>query len=373
MSRFSYFTRLLKADLKRVTKYIPSLLISVCILFTVCASAGYVISKNLYKENKFTAVNVGYYLSPSEDSDMTELALGMLKKMESIEESASIFPVDTIEDGYRMLEQGEILFFIIVPEDFFTGLMDSTNTPLEVVVQDTSTISSYVANELFLSYANYLTTAQAAIYSVIDTLRAHEFDEDFVYQTDMKVNLVFTERVINKDSYIQTVDATGEGNGTLIQHYLSAAVMLVLLLLAVILMPFIQGHNSGVTKVLKTHKINNFHIFISNVICTIPALYISYIPCFIGLSIYNKQIFGFGLITVIPAIILLALIMNLAGIFSRHVFTGNMIVFCITLAITYIGGGFLPHAMLPSAIQKISAFLPGEYLIKLFGHSLFGL
>lgn len=373
MSRFSLFTRLLKADLKRITKYIPSLLISVCILFTVCASAGYVISKNLYKENKFTAVNVAYYLTPSEDSNMTELALGMLNEMESIKESASIFPVETIDEGYRMLDNGEILFFIIVPEAFFTGLMDSTNTPLNIVVRDTSTVSSYIANELFLSYASYLGTAQAAIYSVIDTLRAHDFDEEFVHETDMAVNLVFTERVINKDSYINTIDASGEGNGTLLQHYLAAAVMLVLLLLAVILMPFIQGHTAGVTKMLSTHKIGSFHIFITNFICTIPALYIAFIPCFIGLSIYNKSFYALGLLSVIPAIIIIAFIINLVGIVSHHVFTGNMIAFCITLTITYIGGGFLPMSMLPAVVQKASAVLPGEYLIRMFGHALFGL
>lgn len=373
MSRLSLFMHLLRANFKRMTKYIPSLLISVCIMFTICASAGYIVSKKIYKENKFTTVNVAYYLSPSEDASKTELALHMLKEMESIKESVSIFPVASIEDGYRMLENEEILFFILVPENFFTGLMDSTNTPLTLIVRDTSTVAAYVSNELFLSYASYLGVAQAAIYSVIDTLRSHDFDETFVHETDLAVNLVFTERVINKDSYIQTIDATGKENGTLILHYLSAAVMLVLFLLAVILMPFIQGHSSGVANVLNTRKINIFHIFISNFICTIPALYVAYIPCFLSLSIFNKRIFLSGLFKAIPAIIIIAFIINLVGIASRHIFTGNMIAFCLTLAFTYIGGGFLPRIMLPSAIQHISAALPGEYLITLFQHALFGL
>ena len=42
------------------------------------------------------------------------------------------------------------------------------------------------------------------------------------------------------------------------------------------------------------------------------------------------------------------------------------------IAIAYIGGGILPHAMLPRIIQNISTYLPGQYLISNLAHSLFG-
>lgn len=372
MNRFSQFIRLLRADFKRATKYIPSMLISMCILFVVCVFAGYAISKNLYKANSFTAVQVAYYMAESDDADMTQLSVELLQEVDSVKDTASIFKVDSIEDGYRMLEDGEILFFIVVPEEFFNGIMDGTNPPLDIVVRDTSTVASYITNEVFLSYAGYLSIAQSGIYSVLDTMRANNFSEDEVHELDIRVNLTFLDRM-NKDSYMEVVDATDEGNGTLLQHYMASALMLVLLLLSVVLMPFIQGHSVGTTKLLSIRKINCFHIFLSNLICTIPALYLAFLPCYIGISIYNQDFYGPGLLTVLPSICGIAIIMNLVGLFSRHVFTGNMLVFCITLVIAYIGGGILPHSLLPSVVQSISHVLPGEYLISGFAHALFGI
>ncbi|MDD6327046.1 MAG: ABC transporter permease [Lachnospiraceae bacterium] len=372
MNRFSQFIRLLRADFKRVTKYIPSMLISVSILFVVCACAGYVISKNLYKENSFSAVNVAYYMAESEDADMTLLSVEMLQEVDSVKNTASIFRVDSIEEGYNMLENGDILFFIVIPEQFFNGIVDGTNTPLDIIVRDTSSVSSYITNEVFLSYAAYLSIAQSCIYSVLDVTRANDFPADEIHDLDIRVNLTFIDRM-NKDSYMDVVDATDEGKGTLLQHYLASALMLVLLLLSVVLMPFIQGHSGGITKLLKLRKINNIHIFLSNLICSIPAFYLAFIPCYIGISIYNKSLFAPGLLTVLPSICTITIIVNLVGLISRHIFTGNMILFCITLILAYIGGGLLPHAFLPSAIQAISRVLPGEYLIAGFAHALFGI
>lgn len=373
MNKKDIFISLVIADLKRLKKYIFQIIVSVILVLIVCTAAGIVISKNIYKEDEFQAVRLAYYLPDDDDKKYNKLAIGMLEEMRSMQESAEMMQVSSIEEGYKMLENGDISYFIIVPEDFFSGIMDSTNPTLDIIVNDNSSITSYIANELFISYAKYLGIAQAGIYSALDTVREHGFSPDQVYDVQDKVNLIFLDRSLNKDGYINTVDATNEGSYSLLQHYFASALMLSLFFVSFVIMPFLRGYNSGIYKKLSTYGINESHIFFSRLVCTCLALYVAFIPCFIGISIYNRSIHILGLIIAIPAIMLIALIIAFISSFSSNVFSGNIITLVIALLIVYIGGGIIPSALLPSVVQTLSNITPGKYVIKCLSIALFGL
>ena len=57
------FLFLAKANLKRLTKYLPHLIISVFILLAICMTAGMVIAENIYKDKERQPVPVAYYLT----------------------------------------------------------------------------------------------------------------------------------------------------------------------------------------------------------------------------------------------------------------------------------------------------------------------
>lgn len=374
----NYASNLIWTDLKRLKHYIAPILISVSILLCVCAAAGSFISRNVYREQTFNTIRLAYYLPDDDDKRYNMLALGMLEKMNSIQESAELIQVDSIETGYRLLEQNDVLFFIVVPDNFFSGIMDSTNPPLDIIVKNRASISSYVANELFLAYAGYLGTAQAGIYSALDTARAHELEPGQIAAIQDRVNLIYLDHALNKDHYIKTEDATSEGQYTLLQHYIASALMLSLFFMTFMLAPLIGRRGNGVLCRFKSYKINAFHVFISNMICTVCALYIAYLPCFFGISLWQfiteqQRFYPLGLITILPAILAIALIINIINVLCDNQIVNHMAVLIITLGITYIGGGILPPALLPSALRGLSPFLPGEHIMAIIGHSLFGI
>lgn len=373
MRKTTMFFNLICANLKRLRHYIAPVLASVIILLSVCAAAGMIISKNIYKEQTFTTISLAYYLPEDDDKKYNLLALGMLEEMRSMQETAELIQVSDIEDGYRMLESGDVLFFIIVPDNFFSGIMDSTNPPLDIVVRDNSSVSSYVANELFLSYGRYLSIAQAGIYSALDTVRSHELDSEQIYNIQDKVNLIYLDRALNKDGYIETKDATDEGNLSLQQHYIAVAIMLTLFFTSFMIAPLIQKYNPGMNLQIKVHNLGIFHIFLSNFISTICILYIAYVPCWAAVSLWQRSRYPAGLLTVVPCILLIALFINIINALCSSTIVNHMILLVFTLGIAYIGGGILPSAMLPEIIQRLSAHMPGAYMISAIGHSIFGI
>lgn len=374
----NYVSNLIRTDLRRLKYYIAPILISVGILLCACTAAGVFISKNVYREQTFDTIKLAYYLPDDDDKRYNMLALGMLEKMKSMQETAELIQVDSRETGYRLLEQNDVLFLIVVPDNFFSGIMDSTNPPLDIIVKNRASISSYVANELFLSYAGYLGTAQAGIYSALDTARAHELTPEQVAAVQDRVNLIYLDRSLNKDHYIKTEDATAEGQYTLLQHYIASALMLSLFITGFILTPLIGRRGRGVTCQFVSYKIKSCHVFISSLICAICALYLAYLPCFLGISLWQfiaerQDIYAPGLIMVLPAVFIIAFIITGIHMLCENQIVSNLTILIITLGITYIGGGILPPALLPAALRQLSPFLPGEHIMAIIGHSLFGI
>ncbi|MDE6026049.1 MAG: ABC transporter permease [Lachnospiraceae bacterium] len=366
------FSSLMRANLKRLTKYIPSIIASVFIVLIICTFAGALLSSGIYKEKTREKLCVAYYI-PKEDNDRyTALALDMLQDIDSINEVTSLVRVSEIEDGYNMLDSGEAMYFLIVPKKFMTGILDSTNPPIDIVVKDNSSIDSYITNELFLSLASYLGIAQAAVYSALDICRAVGFTSEQVSDIQTSVNLTFLDRSLNKSEFIQEYNATSEGSYSLKAHYMACAVMISLFFTGFALMPFMQGYNNGITNKLFTVGIYQSHIFAQNFVCMLVSILIAYIPCHLAINAYMGQITLTQLYYIIPSSIIIALILAFAGTVTKNEFTGNMLLFVAVLIMAYIGGGILPDAFLPKAVNQISEYMPGKYLIAWISHSLFG-
>ena len=243
MNSINIFFKLLKANLKRLKKYILPVLASIMILLLICGGAGIFISNNLYKEGISKTVSIAYYLPQDEDYRFNNFGLNIIKDLEGTKEVVDLIEVTSIEEGYELLENGEVLYYIIVPEMFFSGIMDSTNPELTILFADNSDITSYISNELFTAYARYLGTAQAGVYSALDTLRYHDLSSDTIYDLQNTVNMTFLDRALNKDNYLNKMDATSESGYTLIEHYMAVALMLSLFFVSFVLMPYLQGYN----------------------------------------------------------------------------------------------------------------------------------
>lgn len=366
------FLHLISANLKRLKSYIPSIFIAVLILLIVCSIGGGYIAKSIYTSDVMSNIKIGYYLPEDNDKKFNEFGIGMMESMKSVRETVQLTKYFTVEEGYDALEAGDILYYIIVPENFFTGIVTSDNYPLEIVVKDNSTMAAYIANELFMSYAKYLGVAQAGIYSALDTVRYHGYPDEEEYVIQDKVNLIYLDRALNKDGYIDTKEYTDVGSLSLVDHYLVVAVLLSLFFTMFILTPMLQGYNDGMQKILHANKINGLHVLISNFVSVFVALYLAYLPCFFGISILKKHFNWSGLIRILVALLIMATIVSLVNSISKNVFSANMCLFVVVLILTYIGGGIMPSNMLPKIIQQISVYFPGEHLISMIGHALFG-
>lgn len=371
MSTISACHNFIRANLKRMVFYIPHVLLAVILLLALTGSACVLISSQLYKEDVFQTIRLGYYLPENDDTAFMDMGVSLVQDLEGMQETAELIQVSSPEEGYSLLEEGEILYLIIIPDQFFEGIMYGDNFPLDIVVRNNSSVTSYIANELFMSYAGCLGIAQAGIYSCIDMAYAHTLTDEERKLLINETNILFLERVLNKATYLAQESATNEGNYSLIEHYLALAVLLSLCFTAFLLMPLLQGTGNGIREGMRLYRLNTFHIWLGNMITTTLCLYIAFIPCWIGVSIYHKSFHPAGILTVLPAIIMIACLIATLATICKSAFSANMFLLFAVLIFAYVGGGLLPQAMLPKIIQQIGAHMPGHYALKIMAHALF--
>lgn len=71
---------------------------------------------------------------------------------------------------------------------------------------------------------------------------------------------------------------------------------------------------------MKLYHLNRGHILAANTLHTFLALYILFLPCYIGISIWMGHANLNGLLTIIPALLLIALLIAGIATFSRSTF-----------------------------------------------------
>ncbi len=133
----------------------------------------------------------------------------------------------------------------------------------------------------------------------------------------------------------------------------------------------LQGTGNGICECMKLYHLNRGHILAANMIHTFLALYILFLPCYIGISIWMGHANLNGLLTIIPALLLIALLIAGIATFSRSTFSANICLLFVVLVLAYCGGGLLPDVLLPKVIQQIRPYLPGTYVMQIFCHALY--
>lgn len=78
MSHIHMFFNFIRANCKRLLHYLPSMFVSLLLLLLLTGTAGFYLSRHLYKENVFSAISIGYYLPQDDNLDLNQLGIGIV-------------------------------------------------------------------------------------------------------------------------------------------------------------------------------------------------------------------------------------------------------------------------------------------------------
>ena len=167
--------RYLSMELKKTAKLLPAMLAQIILLISVLAMVVFGSVKSMGWEA--LSVHAEIAVVVGEDSTlMTGMLLRYVENMESVSQFCD-FRQTTEQEGFALLEKGEVTALVLLPEGLLEGIMNGTNPVVEIYFPKQAGLEALFFREMTEAGEGLLRVAQAQIYGAGDMARAFGLTE----------------------------------------------------------------------------------------------------------------------------------------------------------------------------------------------------
>lgn len=362
MSGSGQFGRTLKTDIKRMIKSLPGFLLTAVIFVVMAGVIVYYAKYFVFDSDSTSNVQVAYFVNSGDELGQGQIDL--IKDMDSIKESASLFPVESEEEGRRLLYDNEIQAFLIVPGNFVSD-MGEEDSSIKVYFNDEETFEAYLVNDIVMIISDLYHTARMTVLTYRTVARENGFTDELVKKGYNSLNTRLLTDVFARTGGYEINDIDSAGVYSLDQMFTCSMLILIMFLMCFQLTSFYKGHNSAYKMLQNISGVNGFKLGLSKLICGTGLLYILYLFVFALLGITKRGVKLSSLITIIPVLVLIAGITLCLSelIDSEHVI--DIVIFLGVVILIYLAGGFIPLLLMPEFMRGVAAVNPMTYLLDL--------
>ena len=371
------FHRLLITDFKRIKKLIAPLLCTTLFFSIIIILCVIFANKILYKDNSVSIVKVG--LVADTESGYMQKAYSLVSEMDSYKQTCEFVEVSSRDEGLYFLKNGEINALIIIPDDLLNSIMYGGDNPIEVVYNPDGSLETYTINEVFISTSSMLATTQAATTTIYSIAKSMGLSDEALKSLSDEADQMYFNYILSRTDIFEKEELNVTGAYTGEQFFLSTGLLIMMFFCGIVFLFFVKGNNNTYILKLKSNGINRFQIMLSQFFNIIFSLYIIYLIFYFAVlfvcTLLKTEIMIFrpaALISIIPALVFIALIVLVSGYLPAG-YTGScMILFFTTLVLAYIGGGIIPERLLPEFIGGFAENTPYHYLLETLCNGLYG-
>lgn len=358
----SQLMRTLRTDVKRCMKLLPGLFVTSLLFLFVFGIIIHYYTSILFQSDSFQKIDTAVYIP--DDSQYNQLGFSMVSGMESFEDSVNLIPVESPKQGYEMLEKKEVTVFLIVPEQFISGILSGENHPVRIVLRNEKTFETYVMNDLLQSVSSFLGCAQAAVYTAYDICMNHQLPAQTTLAFQNRIDTGNLAYVLSREEMFTEEPFDTLHAISLTKQLTVSSLLLILFMSCFVLTAFYKGNNHAYYLRQKNCGISKPAIILTNSAAGFVAVYIVYLLLFTALCLTGMKPSLLSLVTMIPVIFLISLIIRLFSELSYSPHIANLMIFLTVLLLTYLAGGLMPIQFLPKFLQNTVFWNPMAWLIR---------
>ena len=362
---------MIKAYCKRVLLFLPFVLCYFLVLGLAMLSLVVYASEFLFENRTDSIVSVAVYV-PDEEA-YSKLGLNLVKQMDSVKHTIAIEQVKTKSKVVHLVEDGEAVAGIIVPE----GFMDTMGTPdalqVQIIYRDADTFEEHIVNDVVYAMSDILGTTQCTI------LTAGEYAEEYlgmdsgdVYDVESSISNNLFDYVMDRKTAFRKINLDDLVAKYNVKLQLAASYTLYIIMMSVFVISFFYKGNNAVFRArAKLSGIGTWKLFLIESVCAAVMMYILYVLIFISASFIFDSMKVLSLVTIIPVILIVALIGTALCYLVKSPAAVSYIMFGAGTSLMYLAGGLIPLDFMPRFFQNAAAFNPLHYLILFFMRSMF--
>lgn len=366
-----FLLNLIKIEIKRVLRFMPHILAGALALCFIIGIISYSAGKVLYEKKDKHKIDIAIAMPKDEES--ARLFISIINNMKSIKENCNFIEVDNEEAAYKKVEDNEAYGAIIIPKHFVRDILDGTNTPSTVLLQDKSSIEAMLIKDLIDAGTKTIACSQAGIYAIY-----YEYEE--VYHESLtktlqkNINIKYMDHTLQRENYFNHSKISATGELTSIQYYACSGLVLFMLLLGICFSKYLSPNNNAFYEKLKSYGISKgtmtftriISVFIVYVILALIGFFVYKAVCeYLSIDIKNFKCIDY--LSLLLIILCVSSFIVCVFTISESQISGTLLLFVIVVVMNLISGGFLPTVFLPKSIQNLSPYMLTSVLSKQIG------
>lgn len=361
---------MIKAYCKRVLLFLPYVLCYFLALGIALLSLVMFASEFLFEDKKDTIATVACYV-PDDDA-YNRLGITLVKKIDSIKNTVDIKMVKSEDTVVQMVEDKDAIAGIIVPGDFISSMGTPDASQVSVIYRDADTFEEHIVNDLLYAMSDLLGTTQASILTAGEYARNMGIDSSEAYNIEREIENESLTYVLNRKDLFHKVDVDDLVAKYAVKEQLTASYTLYIVIMSVFVISFFYKGNNDIFRArAKLSGIGTWKLFLIESACAAVMIYLIYLLGFICLCFVFDSMKILSLITVIPVVLIVALLGTALCYLVKSPAAVSYITFGLGTSMMYLAGGLIPLDYMPRFFQNAAVYNPFYYLIKLFMRSMF--
>lgn len=355
-------------EYKRAVKILPFVLAEAMVLMIFIGTIAFCAQKlNQRGDDQEKAVIA---LAAEEDNSLLNMAVSYVESMESVK-SFCRFEHVSPERGKEMLQSGEALAMIELPETMVEGILNGENQPAVLYMPKETTSTGQVFEALAEAGIGMLQVAQAEIYAIND-IAVENSRSDSISDMEYDINIFNINLAFNRENAFKMRSMSVTENIPIVSYYCAAGLVLYLLLNGLSLCIYFDRTNQECERQLRTAGVGlplqvlgkvSVAAFLLSVSGLLPLLIYTVLHKMGLLTLYlhPMNLLG-GVLCVGCTAVILVLIYrctdNLKG--------ALLCIGFLSLILCFVSGIFLPSALLPVKIRTLAEWLPTTWMKRIW-------
>ena len=361
---------MIKAYCKRVLLFLPYVLCYFLALGIAMLALVMYASEFLFENNTDSIVSVACYVP--DDESYNRLGIALVQRMDSVKHTIDINQVNSEKKVVRLVEDGDAIAGIIVPEGFIENMGTPEAKHVSVIYRDADTFEEHIVNDLLYAMSDLLGTAQASILSAAEYAENMGIGNSEIYEIRGDVQSKSFSYVMDRKALFHKIDADDIVAKYAIRERLTASYTLYILMMSVFVISFFYKGNNDIFRArAKLSGIKTWKIFLIESGCAAVMIYLLYVVMFICLCFIFESMKILSLITVIPTILIIALLGTALCYIVKSPAAVSYITFGAGTLMMYLAGGLIPIDFMSRFFQNAAVYNPFYYLIRFFMRSMF--